>query len=238
MAHPFANRLADINAADPSGSSIDIDSQLNYLQVRLGTPKFHTNGTAYWDDHWTLTLNSVESTLRGGLLTNASCTGLDSVATRIFHTTTAALPRPELDSKHTQDLSLLISRNEVSECALRSTLVNMMTADSATRLSESENFELPDTFDGTNPALPSWIVDVVQKIFNDPRQYTSEISRVRYVLSRLTGEAKESVAFAYDRNGAMKIDNAGACDAFPTTQSVFDHIRIVFGDIDEAFTAE
>ncbi|KAG9246854.1 hypothetical protein BJ878DRAFT_539873 [Calycina marina] len=113
-----------------------------------------------------------------------------------------------------------------------------MTAGSATRLSEPESLGHPDKFDGTNPAISSGIVDVIQKITNDPRQYTSEISRVRYALSRLTGEAKESVAFAYDRNGAMKLDNAGACDAFPTTQPGFDHIGIAFGDTDEAFTAE
>ncbi|KAG9239868.1 hypothetical protein BJ878DRAFT_546907 [Calycina marina] len=284
MAHSFANHLADITAADPSGSSIDIDSQLNYLQVRLGTPRFHNNGTSHWDDHWASTLHIVESTLRRGLFNNASYIGFDSLATRISHTTTVALPRPviadpyhllrstttadglrtalandinvfsviqylwaqnllltanlssiyterqavhtreidELDNRHTQDLNLLISRNKTSESALRSTIVNMMTAGSATWPSESENLEYPDKFDGTNPALLLESLTWFRKSLTIPGNT----------------HPKESVAFAYARNGAMKLDNTGACDAFPTTQSVFDHIRIAFGDTDETFIAE
>lgn len=149
----------------------------------------------------------------------------------------------QLDDKHTQDLNLLMTVHENTKEQHLATVVAITIAKNGEgggrgSGTDGTRFDHPDKFEGITSTLSTWIVDIAQKINNETGHFPTTISKVAYALSRLGKEAKTSVAYAYDKEGMMKLDDTGSCEAFPTLSSVFNHLRTAFGDTDESFTAE
>jgi hypothetical protein len=144
----------------------------------------------------------------------------------------------QLNAQQTADLTNTINTHEAVQQRLQSTIAEIAATGGKSKTSSLE-FEHPEKFDGNASKLPEWVIEVTQKITHNDEFFPTEVSKVAYTLSRLTGDAKTSVAHAYDKNGALRINpDTQELDAFPHLISIFDHCRTAFGDTDEAFTAE
>lgn len=131
---------------------------------------------------------------------------------------------------------------ETSEETLRRALhsVSVNSPNNATANSSAlpVKFEHPDPFDGKKTELDDFIIQVSQKMSQNPIYFTTAAVRVAYTLSRLKGKALATCRHAYDASGNLRKTADGDLLTFQSPDAVFKLLRVSFGDPDEKRTAE
>ena len=107
------------------------------------------------------------------------------------------------------------------------------TAVAQTHVDFPVKFDHPDTFDGKREELNNFIIQVVQKMTQNPGLFPNPEVKVSYTLSRLRGKALNTCAHAYDKNGDLVLP-----PIFTTPADIFKVLRLSFGDPHEKKTAE